>query len=166
MQKLMEPGRSRVVDKNTIVGRVVDEASGMAARNTFWPSEIVFVFVFVFVSVCKDKKSLMVTCYIPVNPSTCVLHRRAKGQPTMMDFIQCSIFPTLCHHFLKHIYLNFLLSFANFLIRCIFHSCSRLYFPTQSSHDGRLLSWSYFPERGSLCVAIFFDQEYFLVTLR
>ena len=116
MQNLIEPGRGRVVNKNTIVGSVVYEAGGMAARNTFWPSEIVFVFVFVFVSVCKDKKSLMVTCYIPVNPSTCVLHRRAKGQPTMMDFILCSIFPTLCHHVLKHIFLDFLLSFANILV--------------------------------------------------
>ena len=48
MQNLIEPGSGRVVDKNTVVGSVVDEASGMAARNTFWPSEFVFVFVFVF----------------------------------------------------------------------------------------------------------------------
>ena len=46
MQNLIEPGRDRVVNKNTVVGSVVYEAGGMAARNTFWPSEIVFVFVF------------------------------------------------------------------------------------------------------------------------
>ena len=51
MQNLIKPGRGRVVDKNTIVGCVVYEAGGMAARNTFWPSEFVFVFVFVFVMV-------------------------------------------------------------------------------------------------------------------
>ena len=36
---------------NTIVGCVVYEASGMAARNTFWPSEFVFVFLIIFVFV-------------------------------------------------------------------------------------------------------------------
>ena len=51
MQHLIEPGRGRVVDKNTVVGCVVNEAGGMAARNTFWPSEIVFVFVFVKVKI-------------------------------------------------------------------------------------------------------------------
>ena len=51
MQNLIQPGRGWVVDKNTIVGSVVYEAGGMAARNTFWPSEIVFVFVFVMVKI-------------------------------------------------------------------------------------------------------------------
>ena len=51
MQNLIEPGGGRVVDKNTIVGRVVDKAGGKAARNTFWPSEIVFVFVFLIIFV-------------------------------------------------------------------------------------------------------------------
>ena len=51
MQNLIEPGRGRVVDKNTIVGRVVDKAGRMAARHTFWPSEFVFVFVFVKVKI-------------------------------------------------------------------------------------------------------------------
>ena len=60
MQNLIEPGGGRVVHKNTVVGRVVDEASRKAARYTFWPSEFVFVFliifVFVFVFVMVKKK--------------------------------------------------------------------------------------------------------------
>ena len=51
MQNLIKPGRDRVVDKNTIVGRVVNEAGDKAARNTFWPSEFEFVFVFVKVKI-------------------------------------------------------------------------------------------------------------------
>ena len=51
MQNLLKPGRGRIVDKNTVVGSIVDEASGMAARNTFWPSEFVFVFVFFMVKI-------------------------------------------------------------------------------------------------------------------
>ena len=54
MQKLLKPGRGRIVDKNTVVGSIVDEASGMAARNTFWPSEFVFVFVFFMVKKKRD----------------------------------------------------------------------------------------------------------------
>ena len=63
MQHLIEPGRGRVVHKNTVVGGVVDKAGGMAARHTFWPSEFVFVFVFFMVKKKRDiDGDLLHTC--------------------------------------------------------------------------------------------------------